>query len=251
MDGKQQVLGIGHGPRSRHQVLISMAKQVNVPKPSEHLPKILSALAARPGMDTGEVATVLNLSPSRTREILGQEIKRGTIKRKEIVDDDGAFFAYYPVHDVNEMNDDELETVANGTEPNPKDSDEEEEDFAIDREFDELMASADEIVEREMVIGAPSNSDQDGMHTPREASRPKSARKSRGTANGRGNPDAKKAINPQKTLEDKKRIAKELGGSLTWANRKWVLKGKDFETTLTSREIATFTLDDFRNKLGG
>jgi hypothetical protein len=186
-------------------------------KPSHHLPQIVQALAGHPeGLSTGEIANALGLSSSTTREILTNEVKRGNIERKHIEQDGAQVFAFFNTQKVLDANDDEL---------------------------DALMASGDDEATKAQVEGAPDDS------RPKEAKRKKT--RSRGPTSGRGHPEAKKAINPQQTLEDKKAITKELGGTMSWAGRQWHMKGPDFDISMTSRELASFTLEQFRKKLGG
>jgi hypothetical protein len=181
-------------------------------KPSQHLAEIVATLEQMPeGLSTGQIAASLGLSTSHAREILTNEVKRGNIKRAEVDEDGTTVFKFFNVAHKN-------------------------------GDLDDLMATGDEIADSEQIAHAPDTS------TPKEAKR---KGKPRGATSGRGNPEAKKAINPQQTLEDKKAITKELGGTMTWAGRQWHMKGPDFDVSMTSREIATFTLDQFRKKLGG
>jgi hypothetical protein len=106
-------------------------------------------------------------------------------------------------------------------------------------ELDDLMATGDEEATRAQVDGAPD------LKKRKEAKRARSP----GPLSGRGHPEAKKAINPQQTLEDKKAITKELGGTMSWAGRRWHMKGPNFDVSMTSREIASFSLEQFRRKL--
>jgi hypothetical protein len=188
------------------------AKKAASQKPSSSLPNIIEALDGNDdGMSTGELAEVLGLSISRTREILSAEVKRGNLQRQEVEDDGATVFKFFNVE---------------GT---PKSD-----------ELSDLMATGDEIANEEQVAGAPSDKPI------KEAKRGRKSR-TKGPNSGRGNPEAKKSINPQQTLEDKKDIAKELGFKMTWAGRLWHIG----EITMTSREIASFTLEQFRKKLGG
>lgn len=185
-------------------------------KPSQRLPDIIEALEQNPeGMSTGELANALGLSTSHARDILTAEVKRGNLKRQEVDEDGATVFKFFNVQDT------------------PKSD-----------ELSDLMGLGDEQATKEQVVGAPSDK------RVKEAKRARKPR-AKGPASGRGNPDAKKAINPQQTLEDKKDIAKELGGTMTWAGRQWHIKGKDFDITMSSREIASFTLEQFRKKLEG
>jgi len=111
--------------------------------------------------------------------------------------------------------------------------------FNVVKGDDDLMDAGDELANEQQAADAPDD---------KPIKEAKRGRKS--TMTGRGNPEAKKAINPQATLEAKKAIAKEAGGTMTWAGRLWHIKGPEFDFTMTSREIATFTLDSFRKKVG-
>lgn len=106
----------------------------------------------------------------------------------------------------------------------------------------DLMEEGDEQANKEQTAAAP-------VKLGKEAKR----KRVKSPTSGRGNPEAKKSINPQQTLEDKKDITKEFGGTMTWAGRQWHIKGIDGidDFSLTSREMAGFTLEQFRKKLGG
>lgn len=183
-------------------------------KPSQRLPDIIAALEANPeGMSTGELANALGLSTSHAREILTSEVKRRNLRREEVDEDGTTVFKFFNVQ---------------GT---PKSD-----------ELEDLMGLGDDKATAEQVDGAPSDKMVKDVKRTRKP-------RTKGPTSGRGNPEAKKAINPQQTLEDKKDIAKEFGGTMTWAGRLWHIKGKNFDITMTSREIASFTLEQFRKKL--
>lgn len=190
-------------------------KKQKAQKPSQRLPEIIETLEANPdGMSTGELAEALGLSNSHAREILTSEVKRGNIKRTEVDDDGTTVFKFFNADHKN-------------------------------GDLEELMGTGDEQATVDQVEGAP-------QPLGKEVKRGRKNR-TKGPNSGRGNPDAKKSINPQQTLEDKKDITKEFGGTMTWAGRQWHIKGvkgvDDF--SLTSREIAGLTLEQFRQKLGG
>ena len=184
-------------------------------KPSQRLPDIIEALEEnQTGMSTGELASALGIATSTAREILSAEVKRGNLRRVEVEDDGATVFKFFNVEKHNSST-----------------------------ELDDLMGTGDEQATTDQIAGAPQS-------IGKEAKRGRKNR-TKGPNSGRGNPEAKKSINPQQTLEDKKDITKEFGGTMTWAGRQWHIKGvkgvDDF--SLTSREIAALTLEQFRNKL--
>lgn len=180
-------------------------------KPSQRLPDIVAALSENPE----------GMSTGELAEALGlsnshaREILSAEVKRgnlrRDEVEDDGATVFKF---------------------------------FNVEQsELEDLMGTGDDTATMEQVDGAP-------QPIGKEAKRGRKAR-AKSPNSGRGNPEAKKSINPQQTLEDKKDIVKELGGKMTWAGRLWHMKGDDFDLTMTSREIAGLTLEQFRKKLNG
>jgi predicted transcriptional regulator len=196
-----------------------MAKKLKGSKPSQRLPDIVAALHQNEtGMTTGELASALGVATSTAREILSAEVKRGNIRRVEVEDDGATVFKFFNINGLNKAMD----------QPH-KD------------ELEDLMGTGDDTATKEQVAGAP-------QPLGKEAKRGRK-RRAKGPNSGRGNPTAKKSINPQQTLEDKKDIAKELGGTMTWAGRLWHIKGPEFDLTMSSREIAELTLEQFRKIL--
>lgn len=194
-------------------------KKAKAGKPSQRLFEIVDALEQNEtGMTTGEIANVLGIQPGSARDILSAEVKRGNLRRVEVEDDGATVFKFFNVE---------------GT---PKS----DERAGLN---DDLMEEADDKATAEQVDGAP-------VKLGKEAKRGRKQR-AKSPNSGRGNPEAKKSINPQQTLEDKKEIAKDLGGTMTWAGRQWHVKGPNIDYSFTSRELAGFTLEAFRKKLEG
>jgi hypothetical protein len=67
---------------------------------------------------------------------------------------------------------------------------------------------------------------------------------------GKGNPDAKKIINPQPTLDLKKRVIRHAGGKMEWQNRQWEITVKDEDFKFSSRDLAKMTVGDLAKKVG-
>lgn len=76
-----------------------------------------------------------------------------------------------------------------------------------------------------------------------EASEAKVAKPRKALADqGRGNPLAKKVINPQPTLELKKKQIREAGGTMEFKNRQWEIEVNDETFAFPSRQLAGMTV---------
>jgi hypothetical protein len=69
---------------------------------------------------------------------------------------------------------------------------------------------------------------------------------------GRGKPEAKKVINPQPTLDLKKKHIQALKGTMEYKNRQWEIEIPELgvEDNLTSKEMARLTLGQLFDRLG-
>ena len=67
---------------------------------------------------------------------------------------------------------------------------------------------------------------------------------------GRGNPNAKKIVNPQPTLELKKKLVRDAGGSIAYANRQWTIELGDKSFIFFSREFAGHTVGTLATAVG-
>lgn len=67
---------------------------------------------------------------------------------------------------------------------------------------------------------------------------------------GKGKPTAKKIVNPQPTLELKKRVIHQAGGKMVWANRQWEIKVNDEDFVFSSRALAEMTVGDLAKEVG-
>ena len=67
---------------------------------------------------------------------------------------------------------------------------------------------------------------------------------------GRGKPTAKKVINPQPTLELKKKVVREAGGTMAYANRQWEIELKNESFVFPSRQLAAMTVGDLAKAVG-
>jgi len=64
---------------------------------------------------------------------------------------------------------------------------------------------------------------------------------------GRGQPEAKKIVNPQETLELKKEAVLSVGGQMLWLGRMWHIKtNKGVVRTIPSRHLAQMTISNVR-----
>lgn len=173
----------------------------------KYIDKLIPILTAKAEQTTGDLAQALGLSTSRTREILGAEVKAGTITRKHI-DEDGTKVFAYSLAEAGKAGDaaaDLLETTPTKAKGKGK---------------------------KAKVVKAPKE------------------KKARKTSDGRGHPEAKKAINPQNTLEMKKAMVREIGGQMVWAERLWHFNFKGgTSVTLASREVAAHTVESLKKAL--
>ena len=67
---------------------------------------------------------------------------------------------------------------------------------------------------------------------------------------GKGKPGAKKIINPQPTLELKKKVVRLAGGKMTWANRQWEIEVNGEEFEISSKALAEMTVGDLAKEVG-
>jgi hypothetical protein len=96
--------------------------------------------------------------------------------------------------------------------------------------------SQDQVIPGSLILAIPS---QQPSQKPARSRKPQ----------GLGNPQAKKLVNPQVTLELKKSAAAGTGSLLTWQARSWVLIYQDqTRVQISSRELAALSLADFLSR---
>lgn len=191
-------------------------------KPSQHLGNLVQSLSVKAPQTTGELANALGLSSSRVREILTAEVKRGNLVRTQ-VDDDGVKYFEFSLP---------ASKVTKGPEADPNDGED-------DEAANDLLAAGDAQANDDLLADA-------GEPAPKKAKSEAKKKRVPNPNKGMGNPLAKKAINPQQTLDDKKKIARDAGGDMTWANRTWtVTNTKKGTLQLTSQDIAGHSLATF------
>lgn len=188
---------------------------------SKHSQAILSFIA---GLGAGIPATTsliaehLELSASRTRELLAVELKAGNVTREHIDEDGCKVLAY---------------KVASGKAPEASDE-------------SQAPAKAEDLVAPKAgkkTAGKPAAK-------AKKAKTPKGERKPRRKASGIGKPNAKKVVNPQQTLDLKKALVERNGGKMVWANRVWVITVKGKSETMKSRDLAGLTLEALAKQFG-
>lgn len=67
---------------------------------------------------------------------------------------------------------------------------------------------------------------------------------------GRGNPSAKKVINPQPTLELKKKLVRQAGGTMEYKNRQWEIEVNGESFVFPSRQLAGMTAGQLCAEVG-
>lgn len=140
------------------------------------------------GVSVAEVAEAVNLSPSRTRELLNKEVKAGELDRAPI-EPDSKTMVYF---------------IAPVKEKKPS-----KKGKRAPRNKGMILASA-----------------------------------------GKGKPTAKKIVNPQPTLELKKRVVQHAGGKMVWGNRQWEITVNDQDFVFSSRALAEMTVGDLAKEIG-
>jgi hypothetical protein len=141
------------------------------------------------GASVAQVAEAVDLSVSRTRELLNKEVRLGELDRAPI-EPESKTMVYF---------------IATEKDKKPK----KEKKVRTPRNKGEISASS-----------------------------------------GKGKPDAKKIINPQPTLDLKKRVIQHAGGKMAWANRQWEITVNDEEFKFSSRDLAKMTVGDLAKKVG-
>jgi len=170
--------------------------------------KVIEVLTKKPGQGTDSLAKALELSTSRTREIMGILVKEGIVTRRQVEEDGFKVLRYdlaeatQAAADVRDTNTDILDATPSKPKANKK-----------------------------------AGSKKKDKAEPKE-------RRVRQKTSGLGHPDAKKIVNPQNTLELKKAAVKEKGGSMRWESRRWVVTMGKKSYTVRSRDLAAMTIDD-------
>lgn len=67
---------------------------------------------------------------------------------------------------------------------------------------------------------------------------------------GRGRPEAKRIMNPQPTLELKKKFVREAGGTMEFKGRQWTIVVKDRTFLFPSRQMAGMTAGELCAAVG-
>jgi hypothetical protein len=99
--------------------------------------------------------------------------------------------------------------------------------------------------EPEVIVEADEASETNGEAVEAKVAKPRKPLSDQ----GRGKPDAKKVINPQPTLDLKKKHIQKLGGTMEYKNRQWEIEVNGTSDVLTSKEMARLTLGQLFDRL--
>jgi hypothetical protein len=160
---------------------------MNEPSSTEAIRKFIASCEM--GASVAQVAEAVDLSVSRTRELLNKEVRLGELDRAP-VEPESKTMVYF---------------IATEKEKKPK----KEKKVRAPREKGQILASA-----------------------------------------GKGKPDAKKIINPQPTLDLKKKVVRLAGGKMAWGNKQWEITVHNEEYKFSSKDIAGMTVGDLAKKIG-
>jgi len=175
------------------------------------LNKIETLLLGSPNLSAAMIAEAINASPSRTREVLAKMVEGGTVTKVKNPTDKIFLFA---LSDSESSLDDEPAADLGITE-------------------------------------APVEAKPAKTKALKEAkAKVAKVRKERKAPSGRGNPAAKKVVNPQPTLELKKAAIRAAKGKMVWANRKWSITANGMSLDFASRELADMTLTQLCKAFG-